>query len=131
MDELASTSDVIIVTLSLNDETSQFVNSRFLSGVKRSAVLVNTSRGAVVDQPALVQALRSGRLAGAGLDVMTPEPLGPDHELAGMENVVLTPHMGSATTAAREAMAGLTVDNILAGLRGDRLPAEIPGGGGK
>ena len=82
-------------------------------------------RGGVVNQDDLVQALKSGEIAGAGLDVMTPEPLPCDHELVKMPNVVLTPHIGSATLETRMAMGNLVVDNIKAGLQGTEMPGRL------
>jgi len=92
-----------------------------------SACIVNTSRGGLVDQEALVEALQAGKLGGAGLDVMTPEPLSKSHPLAACNNVVLTPHIGSATTGARRGMAASAVQNLLAGLKGLQLPEPITG----
>ena len=89
--------------------------------MKRGAILVNTARGAVVDQAALVEALRSGHLGGAGLDVTATEPLAPDDPLLKLPNVVITPHIGSASHATRVRMAELAVDNILDAFAG-RLP---------
>jgi glyoxylate reductase len=94
--------------------------------MKPTAYLVNTSRGGVVDQDALAAALHEGRIAGAALDVTDPEPLPPDHPLLGAPNLLVLPHLGSATHATRERMADLAVDNLLAGLAGGPLPHEFP-----
>jgi glyoxylate reductase len=83
---------------------------------------VNTSRGGIVDEDALAEALRSGRLFAAGLDVYAREPLPSTSPLLGLENVVLTPHIGSASVATRIRMADLAVENLLAGLEGRELP---------
>ena len=90
--------------------------------MKPTAVLVNTARGELVDTDALVGALRHGPIAAAGLDVTDPEPLPPDHPLLAADNVVITPHIGSASRRTRELMADMAVDNLLAALRGERMP---------
>jgi glyoxylate reductase len=93
--------------------------------MKPSAILVNTARGPIVDQDALADALREGRLAGAGLDVTDPEPLPPDHALYETPNLLVVPHIGSATTTARAAMADRAVDNLLAALDGKPMPYAV------
>ncbi len=90
--------------------------------MKPNAILVNTSRGPVIDQVALAQALTEGWIAGAALDVTVPEPLPPDHVLYSQPNCLILPHIGSATQGARKRMAELACDNLLAGLAGQRLP---------
>jgi glyoxylate reductase len=93
--------------------------------MKRTAILVNTARGPIVDQDALADALRDGRLAGAGLDVTDPEPLPPGHPLYETPNLLVVPHIGSATTTARAAMADRAVDNLLAALDGKPMPYAV------
>ena len=90
--------------------------------MKPTAHLVNTARGAIVDPAALRWALEAGVIAGAALDVTDPEPLPPDHALAGAPNLLVVPHIGSATHTARERMADLAVDNLLAALAGKPMP---------
>jgi glyoxylate reductase len=90
--------------------------------MKPTAILVNTARGPIVDTGALVRALREGWIAGAGLDVTDPEPLPADHPLLATGRAVVTPHIGSASGATRELMASMAVDNLLAALRGERMP---------
>jgi glyoxylate reductase len=90
--------------------------------MKRTAILVNTGRGGLVDQAALQHALTDGQIAGAALDVTDPEPLPPDHPLLAAPNLQVVPHIGSATHSAREGMADRAVDNLLAGLAGEPLP---------
>ena len=90
--ELMALSDFIVITLPLTAETRNFIGERELAAARPQAYLVNVGRGEVIDQTALIQALSSGRLGGAGLDVMVPEPLPPDNPLWDMENVILTPH---------------------------------------
>jgi len=93
--------------------------------MKRSAVLINISRGGIINQDDLLEALRSKEIYAAGLDVMVPEPLPTDHPLTRLENCVLLPHLGSAELETRETMANITVDNILGALKGDGMPAEL------
>jgi glyoxylate reductase len=90
--------------------------------MRPSAYLVNTARGGIVDQDALAAALHDGAIAGAALDVTEPEPLPPDHPLLDAPNLIVLPHLGSATHATREAMAELAVDNLLAALDGKPMP---------
>jgi glyoxylate reductase len=109
----------------LTHETRHLINADRLKLMKRSAILVNTSRGAVVDEAALVEALRSGTIAAAGLDVYEREPaLAPG--LAELDNTFLLPHLGSATVDDRVWMMEIAVDNIIAALRGQPLPHEYP-----
>ncbi len=93
--------------------------------MKSTAILVNLARGGIVDHDALVEALEKGWIAVAALDVTEPEPLPRDHPLLKMKNVVIAPHLGSATFRTRQAMAQLTVDNLKAGLAGQALPHRI------
>jgi phosphoglycerate dehydrogenase-like enzyme len=90
--------------------------------MKPTALLINTARGPVVDADALQRALQDGEIAGAALDVTDPEPLPADHPLLGAPNLVVIPHLGSATHATRERMADMAVENLLAGLAGERMP---------
>jgi glyoxylate reductase len=117
-DRLIATSDVVTLHCPLTDETRHLIDQKSLARMKRSAYLVNTSRGPVVDEAALVWALKNRIIAGAGLDVYENEPhVHPD--LAKLENVVLAPHLGSATTETRTAMADLAVHNVIAVLTGN------------
>lgn len=109
-------SDVISLHLPLTDKTHGMIDARALSMMKKGSVLINTARGAIVDEDALVKALSSGHLAAAGLDVMTEEPLPTNSPLAGLENVVLQPHAGGATHETRAEMEKVCVDNLLVGL---------------
>jgi glyoxylate reductase len=123
LDELLAEADVVSLHVPLTDETRGFVDARRLRLLRDGACLVNTSRGQVVDEPALVAELVSGRLR-AGLDVFAAEPDVPP-ELFGLENVVLTPHLGTATNATREAMTRVLVDNLLAVERGEEPPNRV------
>jgi len=131
LDELLAESDFVSVHAPLKPETHHLVGDRELRLMKRSAFLVNTARGPIVDEKALALALSEGRIAGAGLDVFEREPE-VEASLIDMPNVVLTPHMGSAVTELRESMAHIVVDNIVAVLEGRRPPnicnPEIYGG---
>jgi len=120
-DELLRQSDFVSLHSPLNKETRHQIGARELRLMKKSAFLVNTARGAIVDEAAVVRALQKKQIAGAGLDVFEHEPK-IDKALAKMSNVVLTPHLGSATPEVREAMANIVVDNILALLGGHKLP---------
>lgn len=114
--------DVISLHCPLTAQTRRLIGAEALRHVKPTAVLVNTARGGVVDQVALRAALQEGRLAGAALDVTEPEPLPPDDPLLSAPNLLVLPHVGSATHTARARMADLAVANILAGLDGRPLP---------
>lgn len=114
--------DFISLHTPLTPATRHLVGAAALAACKPGAILVNTARGGVVDQVALAGALRSGRLAAAALDVTDPEPLPPDDPLLSAPNLLVVPHIGSATRGARERMATLAVDNLLAGLAGAPLP---------
>ena len=118
LDRLLSTSDVVSLHLPLTDDTRHLIDQPALARMKRTAYLINTSRGPVVDEAALVWALRSRLIAGAALDVYENEPA-VNPELLSFENVLLAPHLGSATTETRTAMADLAVRNVLAVLAGE------------
>jgi len=119
--DLLSGSDYVTLSVPLTAETRGLIGRDELAQMKGTAFLVNMARGAVVDQDALVEALRSGQIAGAALDVTEPEPLPRDHPLLTLENVIITPHLGSATVETRRAMHQMAVDNLLAGLAGRPL----------
>ena len=130
-DELLARSDYVMLCVPLTDQTRGSIAARELSLMKPEATLINIARGAVVDTAALTQALAEQRIAAAALDVTEPEPLPRDHPLLAMPHVVITPHLGSATVATRRRMAELSVENLLAGLRGEPLPHPVsPRGGG-
>lgn len=121
-DDLAAAlerADVVSLHAPLTASTRGLVDPR---RCKPGAILVNTARGPLVDAEALAEALRDGHLAGAGLDVTDPEPLPPDHPLLRAPNLLVLPHVGSATREARAAMTRLCVDNLRAGLAGEPLP---------
>ena len=118
MDRLLSTSDVVSLHVPLNDATRHLIDQPALARMKRSAYLINTSRGPVVDEAALAWALKNRLIAGAALDVYEREPIVHD-DLFALENVVLAPHLGSATSETRTAMADLAVRNVIAVLAGE------------
>jgi glyoxylate reductase len=124
-DDLFRRADVISLHVPLTPDTRHVVGVRELRLMGPQAILINTSRGAVVDEAALVEALRNGEIAGAGLDVVENEPLPPDHPLTTLPNVVLTPHIGSATTATRAAMARLSLQNLQMALAGTASPHRV------
>ncbi|MGC9131025.1 MAG: 2-hydroxyacid dehydrogenase [Pyrobaculum sp.] len=113
LDELLATSDFVIVTMALTPETRGFFNRERFQRMKRGAYFVNVARGGLVDTEALVEALETGVLAGAALDVFDVEPLPAGHRLASMDNVVLTPHIGSAAVETRRRMAELAAENVV------------------
>ena len=128
LDSLLAESDFVVLTVDLNPGTYHMVNYDFLRKMKRTAFLVNVSRGKVIVEDDLVRALKEGVIAGAALDVYEEEPLGADHPLTRLENVVLTPHLGSATVETRRRMAEVAVENLMRGLRGEPLLYEVPAG---
>jgi glyoxylate reductase len=118
---LLTQSDYVSIHVPLTEKTRRMIGAEELAVMKPGAILINTARGAVVDQAAMVAALKSGRLAGAGLDVTDPEPIALRDPLLRLDNVVITPHIGSASIAARASMAAIALDNILDVFAG-RLP---------
>jgi len=121
-DELLSQSDVLSVHCSLSEETKGIFNKTTFHQMKKTAIFINTARGLLHNEQDLIEALRSGVIWGAGLDVTNPEPMKPDNPLLSMENVAVLPHIGSATIEARSEMARLSAENIICGLQGKRLP---------
>jgi glyoxylate reductase len=118
---LLTEADFVSLHVPLTDQTHHLIGPQELDMMKPSAYLINASRGPVVDEKALVEALKNGKIAGAGLDVYEDEPnLAPG--LADLDNVTLLPHVGSATLETRTKMAQLAADNLLAGLRGEIPP---------
>ncbi len=115
-------SDFISLHTPLTENTYHMIGADELAMMKRSAVLVNTARGGVIDTDALVNALQRGLIGAAALDVTEPEPISADHPLVHLPNCIVVPHLGSATRATRERMGMLAAQNLLAGLRGEPLP---------
>ena len=124
-EELLERSDFVSVHTPLTPETRGLIDAEALRRMKPTAYLVNTARGPVVDTDALAAGLHAGEIAGAALDVTDPEPLPADHPLLEAPDLLVLPHLGSATHATRERMAEMAVDNLLAGLRGERMPHQV------
>jgi len=125
MDTLLRESDIVSIHTPLTPETYHLIGEEELRKMKNTAILVNTARGKVVDTDALVKALEEGWIAGAGLDVFEEEPLPPGHPLTKFDNVVLAPHLGSATWKTRTAMAMLVADNLIAFYKGEKPPTLL------
>jgi glyoxylate reductase len=128
-DELLRIADFIVLMATYNQTTHKLIGAREFDLMKPSAFFVNTTRGRIVDEPALIEALREGKIAGAGLDVYWQEPpIGepaPSPELFAFSNVILTPHIGSATVEARQTMSLAVVDNLKAMIAGERAPGVV------
>lgn len=124
-DELLQTSDFVLVTVNLSPATAGMFDSEAFAKMKPTARFVNISRGQVVDTMALHDALRDGQIAYAAIDVVEPEPLPGDHPLLTLPNITVTPHIAASTVETRDAMAKLAAANILAGLAGEPLPAQV------
>ena len=117
---------MVSVHAPLTPATRHLIDAPALGAMRPTAILVNTARGPVVDQAALTTALREGVIGAAALDVTDPEPIAPDDPLLSLPNVLVLPHIGSATHAARAAMAGRAADNLLAALAGEPMPYPAP-----
>ncbi|CAI5690821.1 unnamed protein product [Oreochromis niloticus] len=125
MDDLLRESDFVVLVVNLSPETKGLISHRELSLMKPTATLINVSRGLVVDQDALVKALRSGEIRAAALDVTHPEPLPRDHPLLSLPNVLITPHVGTYTYATTRRMVQCMVDNAVAAVNGQPVPNEV------
>ncbi|HEY63432.1 MAG TPA: D-glycerate dehydrogenase [Caldilineae bacterium] len=122
MDTLLRESDFVTIHTSLNESTYHLIDREALEKMKPTAILINTARGPIVDPEALAEALEQGKIAGAGLDVTEPEPINMDSPLLKLPNCVIVPHIASASVVTRGKMARMAAENLLAGLRGERLP---------
>jgi lactate dehydrogenase-like 2-hydroxyacid dehydrogenase len=125
LEELLAQSDFVSLHVNLTDVTRHLINADTLRLMKPTAVLVNTARGPVVDSMALVDALRDGVIAAAALDVTDPEPMPASHPLVSLPNCLIVPHIASASRATRGKMAAMAAANLLAGVRGERLPTPV------
>ena len=122
LEDLLRESDFVSLHVSLTKETRGLMNARTFALMKPTAVLINTSRGPVVNHEALYEALKVGQIGYAALDVTDPEPLPADHKLLELPNLIVAPHIASATVSSRNLMASRAVENLIAGLRGEQLP---------
>jgi len=125
LEGLLAESDFVSLHVNLSPVTRHLINANSLAWMKPTAVLVNTSRGPVVDQVALAEALRDGVIAAAALDVTDPEPIPMDDPLVGMDNCLIVPHIASASRATRAKMAEMAAANLIAGVRGEPLPTPV------
>jgi len=125
LEDLLAQSDFVVIMTPLTPQTHHLIGQKELARMKRSAILINTARGPIVDSTALYEALRDGIIAGAGLDVFDPEPIPLDDPLLTLDNVVLCPHLGSASLQTRVKMGMMVAENLLAGLKDQPLPYPI------
>ncbi|TWU09250.1 Glyoxylate/hydroxypyruvate reductase B [Symmachiella macrocystis] len=125
LDDLLAESDFVALNCPLTPETTGLISGPQFAMMKSSAILINMARGPVVDPAALYTALSTGQIAAAGIDVTDPEPLPRGHELLALENLIITPHLGSASNRTRERMLRMTVENLHAGLQGKPLPYSV------
>jgi glyoxylate reductase len=125
LDELLPAGDFVSLHVNLSPATHHLINAETLAMMKPTAVLVNTSRGPVIDQTALAAALRDGTIWAAGLDVTDPEPIAMDDPLVGLDNCLIVPHIASASRATRARMAEMAAANLIAGVRGQPLPTPV------
>jgi len=125
LDELLRQSDFVSLHVNLSEDTKGMIDGRAFELMKPTAILINTARGPIVDSDALYRALREGQIAYAALDVTDPEPLPADHKLLSLPNLIVTPHIASATVTSRTRMALMAVRNLVAGLSGEPLPHPV------
>ncbi|MCZ6680218.1 MAG: NAD(P)-dependent oxidoreductase, partial [Candidatus Poribacteria bacterium] len=124
-DRLLEASDFVTLHVPLTPETRHLIGKAELEKMKSTAILVNIARGPVVDSNALYEGLKAGEIAGAAVDVTDPEPLPTDHPLLTLDNLLVCPHLGSATVQTRTRMATMAAENVLAGLKGESLPYSV------
>lgn len=125
LDQLLAESDFVSLNVALTEDTHHLIDAEALAKMQPSAILINTARGPVVDEQALTDALRAGQIAAAGLDVTEVEPIDPTSPLLKMDNVIVLPHIGSASLATRAKMADIAVANLRAALAGEPLPHRV------
>lgn len=124
-DKLIAESDFITIHTNLTPETHHLIGAKQFEKMKKTCILVNTSRGPIVDNTALYEALRSGKIGFAALDVTEPEPLPANHPLLTLDNVIVTPHIASASVVTRTKMGVMAADNLIAGLKGEMPPNPV------
>ena len=127
LDRLLESSDFVTLHPPMSSETHRLIGKKELVMMKPNAILVNIARGGVVDHDALYHALVNGEIAGAALDVTEPEPINTNHPLLSLDNILICPHLGSATVQTRMKMAQMAHDNLISGLNGDLLPYSVFG----
>ncbi|MBA3871807.1 MAG: D-glycerate dehydrogenase [Anaerolineae bacterium] len=125
LDTLLSKSDYISIHVPLNAQTRGMINAESLRKMKASAILINTARGPIIDQQALYEAVKAGVIGGAALDVTNPEPMAFDDPLLSLSNVIVVPHIGSASQHTRDKMATMAAENLIAGIYGKPLPNQV------
>ena len=125
IESLHTRSDFITIHVNLTPETLHLIGPKQFEKMKRTAILVNSSRGPIVDNMALYEALRSGKIAYAALDVTEPEPIPANHPLLTLDNVIVVPHIASASVATRTKMGLMAADNLIAGLKGEVPPNAV------
>ncbi len=125
MNTLLRESDFVTLHTDLNDSTRHMMNAAAFAKMKRTAYIINSARGPIIDPQALYDALKSGKIAGAALDVTEPEPIPTDSPLLTLPNCLIVPHIASASVATRAKMAQMAAANVVAGVRGDKLPTCV------
>ena len=125
MDTLLRESDFVTIHTDLNDSTRHMMNAAAFAKMKRTAYVINTARGPIIDPQALYDAVKAGKIAGAALDVTEPEPIPMDSPLLKLANCLIVPHIASASVATRAKMAQMAAANLVAGIRGDKLPTCV------
>jgi glyoxylate reductase len=125
LDQLYAASDFVSIHVNLTNETKGMVGKRELELMKSTAILVNTARGSIVDPDALYEALKSNSIAYAALDVTDPEPLPIDSKLLSLPNLIIAPHIASATVTSRTNMAMISARNLIAGVQGEKMPYQV------
>jgi glyoxylate reductase len=125
LDSLLAQSDYVSIHVPLNAQTRGMINAESLRKMKSTAILINTARGPVVDQQALYEAVKAGIIGGAALDVTNPEPMPSDDPLLSLPNVIVVPHIGSASQRTRDKMATMAAENLIAGVNGKPLPNQV------
>lgn len=122
LETLLASSDFVSINVALTEDTRNLIDAAAIAGMKKDAVLINTARGGIVDEVALAAALEEGRLFSAGIDVFAQEPVNMDNPLLNLANVVVAPHIGSASIQTRQRMGELAVENMIAALAGEQMP---------